>query len=138
MEENIFPCENSQLKLNLRNEELEIVNEWVKTGDVNIRREVSTKEKTITVSVNCEELVIENTLMNSENPESDGQTKVIRIPLSEERIEVVKHPVKLEDVTIYEQQYQVIEHIKRTLKSEKIKVETCGAAKVIDTSTMKQ
>lgn len=125
-----FSHKNDVVKLKLRKEQLDIFKEKIKTGEVNIYKEVITKEKTIVVPVNYEELVIQRKIINNREPNSNGQTKTIRIPLSEERIEIVKHPTPLTDVSIYEQQYTINKHVNQTLKKEKLKIETLGTAKV--------
>lgn len=129
-----FSQQNHVVKLKLRKEQLDLFKEKIKTGEVKIHKEVIIKEKTIVVPVNCEVLVIQRKVMNNQEPNNSGQTKTIRIPLSEERIEIVKHPTPLTAVSIYEQQYQKNEHVKRTLKTEKLKIDICGSAKVKDTN----
>lgn len=121
-----IPHENHEVKLKLRKEELDVFKEKMTTGEVNIHKEVFTKEKTITVPVLYEELVIESKGISSKDQTANGQSKTIRIPLSEEHIEIVKHPTRLAEVSIYEQQFQEMEHVQCTLKKEKLKVETHG------------
>lgn len=124
---------NTDVKLQLKEEKLDIVKKWVKTGEVAVHKEVYTVEKTITVPVTREELVIEKKALNTETLDKTNKNiETIRIPISEERIEIKKHPVILEDVEIYNRQFQKIEHIKETLKKEKLNVKTTGKPKVTD------
>jgi len=116
-------------KLQLKEEELDISKEKVQTGEVNIYKEIINEEKTITVSVVREELVIEKQIFNGKE---DSQTNTIRIPISEEHIEIIKHPVVLENVDIYNKEFQDIKQIESTLKKEKLSIKTTGDAKVID------
>ncbi|HWO98063.1 MAG TPA: YsnF/AvaK domain-containing protein [Bacillus sp. (in: firmicutes)] len=119
--------------IQLREEQLDISKKWVETGEVTVHKEVVTEEKTIVVPVTREELVIEKKTLDAENPgKMNGHTEAIRIPINEERIEIVKHPTVLEDVTIYKRQFQENEHIEETLKKERVHVETIGNAKIID------
>lgn len=114
----------SNTKIQLHEEKLDIAKKWVQTGEVNIHEEVLTDEKHITVPVNRKELVIEK-------KGADGNTESIRIPISEERIEIVKHPIILEDVKVFKYQYQDTKPIEETLKKEKLHIETTGDAVVI-------
>lgn len=118
-------------KLILREEQLEISKELIQTGSVDVHSEVIKEEKTIVVPVTREELVIEKRTSNVEASHSkNSPTEVIRIPISEERIEVLKHPVILEDVSVYRRQFQETQHIEEILKKEKLHVEILGEAKV--------
>ncbi|MHB1393999.1 MAG: YsnF/AvaK domain-containing protein [Clostridia bacterium] len=120
-------------KLKLREEQLEISKELMQTGFADVHREVIKEEKTIVVPVTREELVIEKKTSNvGASHNENSHTEVIRIPISEERIEVIKHPVILEDVSVYRRQFQDIQHIEELLKKEKLHVETHGDVKVSD------
>ncbi|MGM0878035.1 MAG: YsnF/AvaK domain-containing protein [Bacillota bacterium] len=120
-------------KLQLHEEELDISKKWIRTGEVTIHKEVFTEKKNITVPVIHEELVIEKKVLDAENPDqTGGHTEIIRIPISEERIEVIKHPTVLEDVAIYKRQFQETKSVEETLKKEKVHIETIGNAEVID------
>lgn len=126
--------ENQEVRLKLRKEQLDLFKKKMKTGEINVHKEIVTKKRTIVVPVICEELVIEN-VMNAQEQNNSGQRQTIRIPLSEERIEVIKHPARLAAVSIYKQQYQMVEHVKSTLKKEKLKIEVNGSAKVKNTKS---
>jgi len=125
-------------KLQLHEEELDISKKWIKTGEVSIHKEVFTEEKTITIPVTHEELIIEKKVLATENPDQTGEhTEIIRIPISEERIEVIKHPTVLEDVAIYKRQFQETKSVTETLKKEKVHIETTGNPEVVDKNTEK-
>ncbi|MDY0944017.1 YsnF/AvaK domain-containing protein [Priestia megaterium] len=125
-------------KLQLHKEELDISKKWIKTGEVSIHKEVFTEEKTITIPVTHEELIIEKKVLATENPDQTGEhTEIIRIPISEERIEVIKHPTVLEDVAIYKRQFQETKSVTETLKKEKVHIETTGNPEVVDENTEK-
>lgn len=104
----------------IKKEELDIAKEWMQTGEVNIYRETTTEEISFTVPIKREELVIKKKVLNS--PTYEGKVmplEVIRILLNEEQVEINKHRVNLEEVSVYKQQIQDIKHIEETLKSEK-------------------
>jgi uncharacterized protein (TIGR02271 family) len=113
-------------KIQLREECLDISKKIVQTTEVNIHIESFTEEKTFTVPVIREELVIEKKSLTEDKAET------IRIPIKEERVEIVKHPVALEDVTYHIEELQENRCINEILKKEKLKVQTEGSATVIE------
>lgn len=117
-------------RLQLREEQLEISKELVHTADIKSHKEVITEEKTITVPITREELVIEKRELD--HNDAGEYEEIMRIPVTEEKIDVQKIPVKLEDVSIYTNEYEEIEHIEETLKREEAHVETSGNVKVIE------
>jgi uncharacterized protein (TIGR02271 family) len=128
----------SGTKLQVREEQLDISRKLVKTADVTMHREVCTEEKNIIVPVTREELVIEKKVLDPEDPDHvEAHTETIRIPIHEERIEVIKHPVVLEDVIVYKNQFVEMETVEETLKKEKVHVETTGNVEVIEKETEK-
>jgi uncharacterized protein (TIGR02271 family) len=116
-------------KIPLREEQLQIAKDRVKTGDVDVHKEVLTDEKTITVPVSREELVVEN---DGPHPDGDGDMGDMRIPLSEERLDVDKDSVRLNDVSIYTKQHRDRKTVEETLKKEKLSLEKEGGAPVKD------
>ncbi|MCB2308324.1 YsnF/AvaK domain-containing protein [Clostridium estertheticum] len=122
----------------IKKEQLDIAKKWLQTGEVNIYREAFTEEKTFTVPVKREELVIKKKVLASDDSEiKDMPTEIIRIPLSEEHVEFTKHKVNLEEVSIYKQQIQDIKHIEETLKREALKVKISDSLKFLDNSNSK-
>lgn len=124
---------DSDMKMQLREEQMKISKNKIQTAEVSIHKEVSTEEKNITVPVKREELVIENTVFNPEfHDKSDGHTETIRIPIREERIDIHKEPVTLEDVSVSNNQYKEVKHITETLKKEIPHISINGDAKIVD------
>ncbi|WAG58976.1 YsnF/AvaK domain-containing protein [Clostridium estertheticum] len=122
----------------IKKEQLDIAKKWLQTGEVNIYREAFTEEKTFTVPVKREELVIKKKVLSSADSEIKNMpTEIIRIPLSEEHVEFTKHKVNLEEVSIYKQQIQDIKHIEETLKREALKVKISDSLKFLDNSNSK-
>lgn len=112
-------------KLLLKKEELDISKRRVRTGTVSVHKEVSTENKTIVVPVTREELVIEKKVCGTQDPEQPKET-TIRIPVKTEKVDIVKHPVILEDVSVYKRKLKKTQRIKETLKTEKLRLETTG------------
>ncbi len=119
----------------IKQEQLDIAKKWIQTGEVSIYRETFTEEKSFTIPVNREELVIEKKSNDLDNCKHRDRTKeVIRILLNEEKVEFTKQRVDIEDVSVYKQQIQDIKHIEETLKHEEPKIKVSGSAKVSEKS----
>lgn len=113
--------EPSKQMIQLREEQLDIKKERIQTGEVNIRKEVVEEQKTFTVPIRREEMVIEA-----------GSEEELRIPLKEEEIEISKHPVQLNEVSVTKRQIEEIEQVKETVKKETLNCQTTGEVDVID------
>lgn len=122
-------ADNINVTLQLREEQLDIAKKWIKTGDVDIHKEILTEEKNLTVPVSKEILVIEKKCLNKG---SDENIEVIRIPVREEQIDISKHWVVLEDVHVYKNRFEENEHIEETLKKEKLYLKTKGNPVIIN------
>lgn len=122
--------------LHLREEQLDISKIMVQTGEVSIHKETLREEKNIIVPVTREELVIEKKVLNREAGNNNSEsTETIRVPISEERIEVIKHPVIQEDIAVSKRTLQETEHIEETLKKEKVHIKTTGDCEILDKKT---
>jgi len=109
---------NTILDQKLLEEKLDIYKKWIKTNEVNFRREIIFEDQNIIVPIKKEYLVIEKRSLEGKNNES------IRIPISEEQIVIDKKPVILEEISIYKHKYQEFESIMETLRHEEIHVES--------------
>lgn len=118
--------------LQLKEEQLVLAKKWMQTSEVKIYRESLTEEKNFTLTVEYEELVIEKKLPALAASEQNEPPDVIRIRLTEEQVEFTKRMVSLEDVSIYKQQIQEIQHIEETLKREASAIKVFGSPKVRD------
>lgn len=123
---NIAESSANSGKLKLHEERLDITKKRVQTAEVNMHKEIYTEEKTFTVPITHEDLIIEKKSM------IDDKAETIRIPIKEERVEIVKHPVALEDVTYHIEQFQENKCIEETIKKENLKIDYEGSAKIID------
>ena len=127
-----YPVEGEQGgRIELREEELRARTEAVKAGEVRVRKEVVTEEKTIDVPVTREEVVIERHPAQGE-PVS-GKIKEgeeIRVPITEEQVRVEKRPVVKEELTVGKRRIQETETVRDTVQREEARVEERGAARV--------
>ena len=121
----------------VREEVLRAHKKLVTTGEVVIRKKVITEEKTITVSLTREELVIERRPNSGElpaQPENEGETMdemlrdggTLRIVVREEQVSVEKYPVVKEEVFVTKRQILETRRISDTLKREEAYLERVG------------
>jgi uncharacterized protein (TIGR02271 family) len=116
----------------LREEQLRAEKQRVQAGEVRVRKEVITEERTIEVPVTREEVVIER------HPASEGSVasgridegEEIRIPLMEEEVHVEKTPVVREEVTLKKRQVQGTQEVSDTVRREEARIERTGDARV--------
>ncbi len=129
------PDHRADAKILLREEELDISKKWIKTGDVTIHKEIIHEEKTVTVPVTREEIVIQKRILNATDPNaSEKKPEIIRIPLSKEQIQVSKRKVILNDITAYKHKVKETVHIDETLKKEKLYLDVTGNPVIVDNS----
>lgn len=131
----LHEADSLQGMIQIKEEQLDIAKRWVETGDVKIYKETYTKEKSFTVPVTCEELIIEKiTFPSSNTGDQEVEKEIIRIPLSEEQIEFRKKNVALENVSVYKEKIEEIKHIEETLNKERAKLKISGSPQIIDES----
>jgi len=122
--------------LRLRQEELDITKNKVNTGEVTLSKEIVEDQKTVNVPVNHEEVVIERKAIDNEpsdSPITSGET--IRIPVSEEKVEVGKHTVVTGEVSAHKREIEETEKVTETLKREEAHVDTSGDTDIVDDKT---
>lgn len=113
------------IKIKLREEQLDFKKNRIKTANVHIRKEKTTDKKTITVPVTREDLVAEiKTTGNGQESET------VRIPLKKEQIAVKKTPRLLNRVTVSKKEYAGTETVEETIKKEKLSVDAKEDARV--------
>jgi uncharacterized protein (TIGR02271 family) len=120
-------------RLQLREEELLATKERVKAGEVRVRKDVVTEEKTIDVPVTREEAVIERRPVSGRPAAGDiKEGEEIRIPLTEEEVRVEKRPVVKEEITIGKRTVQETEKVRDTVRREEARVDESGKPRVRD------
>jgi uncharacterized protein (TIGR02271 family) len=119
--------------LQLHEERLNVNKERVQTGEVHVEKEVVEEEQVIDVPVQREEVfverrpVAENDLTRSDDDltafdgrdaafKDDGET--IRVPITEERVEVTKKPVVTEEIIIGKRTVEDTETVRETVRRE--------------------
>jgi len=107
----------------------------VKTGEVSVRKEVHTEQKTINVPVTREEVVIERRPASGNASASDLRPgEEIRIPVKEEKVHVHKETVVKEEVNVGKRKVTETEQVGGTVRKEEVRVESEGNVEVRDSS----
>jgi uncharacterized protein (TIGR02271 family) len=121
----------SDERIQLREEELRAEKERVQAGEVRVRKEVVSEERTIEVPVTREEVVIERKpAQGREASGSIDEDEEIRIPVMEEEVRVEKTPVVREEVTLKKRQIQDTEQVSETVRREEARIDRSGDADV--------
>ncbi len=122
-------------KLLLRKEKLDITKNRVQKGEVELGKEIIEERKEVDVPVSREEVVIERKSLNNESsdsPISCACDETIRIPVSEERVDVNKNTVVTGEVSAHKRSIEDTRHIDETLKREEAIVNKTGDLDIID------
>ncbi|KHD37466.1 hypothetical protein NL50_04630 [Clostridium acetobutylicum] len=130
---------NNDAKLKLRKEELDINKDKVQKGEVELGKEIIEEHKAVDVPVKREEVVIERKALNNEasdSPITDEES--IKIPVSEEKVNVGKHTVLTSEVSAHKHDVEDTHHVDETLKREEARVNKTGDADVVDTQPKQQ
>ena len=118
--------------LQLRKEELDITKNRVQKGEVEISKEIIEEQKVVDVPVTHEEVVIERRALGNEPSDFPiGEGETLRIPVSEERVEVGKHTVVTGEVAIHKREVQETQQVKETLKREEAHVRKDGDPNIV-------
>lgn len=119
--------------LHLHEEELRTNKERVQTGEVRVGKEVVEEQKTITVPATREEVFIERTPGDGRpdnHPIGAGAGETIRVPVSEERVDVEKVVVGTEEVRVGTREVTEQRQVTDTVKREEARIENEGNVRV--------
>lgn len=112
-------------EIQLRAERLVVKKQRVRHGEARVRKEIVTEVKSIDVPVSHEELVIDRFAVTG-NGEVEGEPiadETIRIPLTEEHVNVTKETVVREEVEFGKRRVDDVEHISDTVRHEELHVD---------------
>jgi uncharacterized protein (TIGR02271 family) len=120
--------------LQLREEKLNVNKERVSAGEVELKKEVTTERKTIEVPVEREEVVITRRDVSGNRADGGAITgeEEIRVPVSEERVNVSKDTVVTGEVGVEKRTVTDMKTVSDDLRKEDVKVENTGNARVQD------
>jgi stress response protein YsnF len=136
--------------LQLRKEEIDINKNKVETGEVTLSKKVVEEQQCVDVPVNHEEVVIERRAVNNQPTDSQissgsdtgsnwgsssdsscpSGNETIRIPLTEEQVQVDKHTVVTGEVTAYKRDVEQTQKVSETLKREEAQINKTGNAAI--------
>lgn len=118
--------------MELRQEELDVHKDRVKTGEVQLHKDIIAEEKTVHVPVSHEEVVIERRSFDAEAADEPiGREETIRIPVSEDRVHVDKHTVVTGEVSMHKREVQETHEVKDTVRREEAHVEVEGDPAIV-------
>lgn len=118
-------------KLQLHEEQLSVDKNRVKTGEVQIHKEIVEEQKTINVPVTHEEVVIERrAVQDGATDQTIGKDETIRIPVSEEKVEVNKNAVVTGEIEVHKRDVQETQQVQDTVRKEEARVERSGSPEV--------
>jgi uncharacterized protein (TIGR02271 family) len=123
--------EKDRERIELREEELQATKREVKAGEVRVRKDVVTEEKTVEVPVTREEVIIErHPATGRPTTGSIKEGEEIRVPITEEEVRVEKRPVVKEEITVGKRKVQDTETVRDTVRREEARIEESGASRV--------
>jgi len=120
----------------LREEQLRAYKKLVQTGEARVRKNVVSEQKTMDVPLTREEVYIER--HPASGPASDtpiGEGESIRVPVSEEKVNVSKQTVESGEIALKKRQAQDTQQVSDTVRKEKAHVEREGDPAIHETRT---
>jgi uncharacterized protein (TIGR02271 family) len=112
--------------IQLRAERLVINKQRIQHGEARVRKEIVTEMKSIDVPVSHEELVIERHAISDDVTTSNAPIadQTIRIPLTEEKVNVSKETFVIEEVEVGRRRVEDVQHISDIVRHEELRVES--------------
>ena len=116
-------------RMTLREERLNVDKENVQVGEVGVDKHVTTRLEEFDVPVDREEVTVERrpvdgnpTLDVYSRDDADDDENVMRIPLTEERVKVIKETVVTEEIVIRKNIVTDNQHIAEELRKEEVDI----------------
>jgi uncharacterized protein (TIGR02271 family) len=118
-------------RMHLREEQLQVYKQTVQTGEVRLGKEVVTEQKTMNVPITREEVYVERRPASGEVSDSPiGEGEAIRVPVSEEQVNVSKQTVQTGEVSIGKRQVQETQQVSDTVRREEAHIEGKGEVNI--------
>jgi len=124
--------------IQLKEEQLDVDTNEVKTGEVNVHKEVVKDTETVEVPVEREEVVVERKPVSDKDRTATDEIETedsINIPVKEEQIEVNKKPVVKEEVEVRKETHHDTKKVSEEVRHEELDVDTDGDVRVDDNTT---
>jgi uncharacterized protein (TIGR02271 family) len=121
-----------EVRVPLAEERLEAEKRAVERGAVEVRKDVKTEERHITVPVRHEEVRVERHAVDRPLTPGDAAFKeqAVRVPVVEEEVEIHKRPVVREEVRVTKQPYVEQRTASDTVKREEVDIDEKGTTRV--------
>ena len=124
-------------KIQLRQERLKVNKENVTTGEVVVEKYSESTVQEFDVPVTSENVTVERRPVEGEplfetyNNTEDGEDdlNVIRIPVTKERLRVIKEQVVVEEIVVRKDVVEKVEHVSGTVKHDDIRA---SEEKIVD------
>lgn len=122
------PLEGREAHIPIREEQLEVEKQRVQTGEVTIHKEVVTEQQRIDVPVSHEEVVIERRPASGARAADTpiGQDETVRIPISEEQVNVTKQTVETGEIDVKKRDVPGEQRVTGTVRREEPRIEKSG------------
>ncbi|MBM7655554.1 YsnF/AvaK domain-containing protein [Neobacillus cucumis] len=122
----------------LREEQLDIIKERVQVGELQLQKEVVEEQRTVYVPLLREEVYIERRPVTDGKYEGSAFTEdeIIRIPITEERIEVTKRPVVVEEVIVGKRKIQETKQVQDIIRKEEARIVESSVPSVTEAVTV--
>lgn len=123
---------DGDVRVQLAEEQLDVVKRERSAGDVKIHKHVETETKTIDVPVRKESVSVERVAAGP-NTQPDGSSfkdQTVSIPVVEEEIEVTKRPVVREEIRVNKEAWQEERRVADTVRREEADIEGEDSAKI--------
>ena len=120
---------DAERTLRLRAEQLNVSKQSVQAGEVDLRKEVVSQQQTINVPVTHEEVYIENRPVTDATVDDNtpiGEGENIRVPVSQERVNVSKDTVVTGEVSINKRAVQETQQVTDTVRHEEARLDQSG------------
>ncbi|WCK55007.1 YsnF/AvaK domain-containing protein [Aneurinibacillus sp. Ricciae_BoGa-3] len=124
-----------QRALRLHEERIDITKERVMVGELQVRKEVKEEKRTVHVPVTREEVYVERHPVFNDNFDGSpitSESEIIRVPIIEERIEVSKKPVVVEEVIIGKRIVEETKQVEDIVRKEEARIERSNAPVVVE------
>jgi len=132
---------DSDRVMELREEQLDVQTERMQTGEVQLRKEIITENRTVEVPVTREEIVVERRPLEGaaregslEASDLDADRKEIRIPVSEEFVHIDKKVVPREEVRVSKEKITDTKTVSEEVRREEAQLESDGRVNIKDRS----
>ncbi|GEN82473.1 hypothetical protein SLU01_07850 [Sporosarcina luteola] len=124
-------------KMRLREERLSVDKEEVERGEVTLHKDVVEEEQSLDVPVMREEVYVERRPVNEYETDTtefkmQQDDETIRVPITEERLEVTKKPYVSEEIVVGKRKVADTETVNETVRHEEARFEKSGEVDVQD------